>query len=187
MVDLIWSHASKKLVLFLTLMLVGVVAAAPDDSDQIGRCTCIWLLIEDGPVFVLVGEIARAERVFHNYGDRKQGGNRPQYDRQDPEALSVLKVLLDQEWHHDEELKVTGKVPCPGHAAITGRPRYKVVDECHMPDPVLTTLIHVFVLKEEGTFTAEQWNDAPEEEKGEGVEGPESRKSRQDQDTLVAW
>ena len=46
-----------------------------------------------------------------------------------------------------------------------------------MPDPVLTALVHLFVLEKEWTITAKQRHEAPKEEQREDVERPKSDKA----------
>jgi len=69
-------------------------------------------------------------------------------------------------------LHVAGQVPRPVHAVVSLAPRDQIVQEGHMPDPVLTALVHVLILEEKGTFTAKKRNEAPEKEKCEGVQWP---------------
>ena len=57
MVDLIGSHTSEKLILLLSFVLIGVVAAAPNHADQVCRHSCVGFFIVNSPIFVLISEI----------------------------------------------------------------------------------------------------------------------------------
>ena len=63
-VDLVRRHASEKLVLLVTLMLVAVVAAAPNHANQVSGKPCVRLFVINRPVLIFVGEVAGAERVL---------------------------------------------------------------------------------------------------------------------------
>ena len=46
-------------------MFVAVVAAAPDDANEVGWQAGEWLLVKYSPVLVLVGEVAGREIVLN--------------------------------------------------------------------------------------------------------------------------
>ena len=56
-----------------------------------------------------------------------------------------------------------------------------------MPDPMLLALVHVLILEKEWTFSAKKWNEPPEEEESEGVEGPQSDEATKDDNKFVVW
>ena len=63
--DLLGSHASKLGHFFFALMFVAIVAAAPDDANEVGWQAGEWLLVKYSPVLILVSEVAGREIVLN--------------------------------------------------------------------------------------------------------------------------
>lgn len=178
--DLIRCHAGEKCHFFLSLILVAVVAGAPDDTDEVSGKAGKGLFIEDAPILILVCEVGSGQVILDDNKEGYETCCSPQENSHHPKLLPILIVGFGQEGQHDKELHITCEIPCPVHTVVSLAPRDQIVQEGHVPDPVLLALVHVLVLEEKGALATEKRHEAPEKEKCEDVQWPQSDEATED-------